>query len=127
MRVSDWSSDVCSSDLSGTGAGRHRLAKCGPICAGPPPGPRADRPRRSAGKGRSAVRPPRRASHADGRQGRGGGTARTVPVGRLAGRPVAHGGERGGTADRTSDVEGKRVAGREDLVGHRKIKKKKTK
>src|SRR3546814_16118374 len=43
MRISDWSSDVCSSDLGGAGGGGHALGGVHPAARG-----RADRDRRGA-------------------------------------------------------------------------------
>src|SRR3546814_16729849 len=103
MRISDWSSDVCSSDLSAGGCRAPRL--------------------------RSAWRPDRRGRHehpvargpvvcaAAGRVARGAGA-----LCRMLARPLGH----RAAADRESVVKGKSVSVRVD-VGGRSIIKKKTK
>src|SRR3546814_17579877 len=109
MRISDWSSDVCSSDLvavRGAGPGRSR--------------PGADRlARRGPGLG-SHPGARRRAGH--------GATAHGIAGvrGPTGGRDRAARRRRGaGSRDRKSVVEGKRVAVRVDLGGRRSLKKKK--
>src|SRR3546814_11481678 len=99
MRISDWSSDVCSSDLS-TG-GRKRKAGGWPA-AKPPSGASGrnwnnDMGPKGADWKKPAIRPPG-AMNARSRRGR---------------------------AERKSVVEGKRVSVRVDLGGRRIIKKKK--
>src|SRR3546814_18601867 len=105
MRISDWSSDVCSSDLVGR----------------PPEPIRAVAPSEPQGQG-SPERPhgrPRDAPDGDG------GPARGRPQddserGRARGGPHAP-----GRPDRQRVVEGKSVSVRVDIGGRRIIKKKK--
>ena len=76
--------------LQGLGVAEIAYQNAVALCAGPPPGPRADRRRRSRSeKADHAVRPSRRPPHADGGQGADRGAARAVPVGRAAGRSRA--------------------------------------
>src|SRR3546814_17322436 len=111
MRISDWSSDVCSSDRQPAIPDR-----CGRLSGG-------------AGKdARLAAAPFRQATQGEQARGRG---ARTRPA-----HAATHAGDhstRGGgsrsqarrLADRQSVVEGKSVSIRVDLGGGRIIKKKK--
>src|SRR3546814_16619431 len=100
MRISDWSSDVCSSDLQPCGAGRWlRRASC----------PDAT----SAGRRRSPC--PQRVGGAR----RVGGAAPVVPT--MAAVPAFKMPE---TLDRKSVGSGKSVSVRVDLVGRRSITKK---
>src|SRR3546814_18603231 len=116
MRISDWSSDVCSSDLSrclGGGAqGFHLRARAGRIGG--------DR-RGGGGFGGARPRLYRHAGAAQGQAsaGRLGGTA-AAPVPGAAVRR-----RRGPPADRTSVVSGNRLPVRVDLGGRRLFKKKK--
>src|SRR3546814_19239758 len=106
MRISDWSSDVCSSDLAG---GRSRSG----------PGRR-----RCPGRGRRRDRRPGPCGRRADRVGEAGGTRRS-PDGRRRGG--ANGGvaaDRQGGGDRTSAVSGKRVKVRVVIGGRRVIKKK---
>src|SRR3546814_12317602 len=98
MRISDWSSDVCSSDLPGA-------ARPAPG-AGTPRGGRSIRPPRMHARHRRGEFPARAGRRA---RRRGRGDAR-VDLAR---------------ADRKSVVEGKSVSVRVDLGGRRIIKKKK--
>src|SRR3546814_11218106 len=92
MRISDWSSDVCSSDLGNVPAGRIHKKTLTPSARCPPPS------RRSAGAPRS--RP---------------ATGRCHPPNRAGGnRRNAH-----GRPDRKSVGKGKSVAGGVDLGGRR--------
>src|SRR3546814_16711847 len=100
MRISDWSSDVCSSDLLGPDPGQrfrrhHHAAHPRPPHPDPPEHPLL--PRTAAGPRRPRRQP--------------GASPATVP------RPLPH-------ADRKSVVEGKSVSERLDLGGRRIIKKK---
>src|SRR3546814_16825128 len=95
MRISDWSSDVCSSDLS-----RSR--------------PRADRGRRTAA-GRPAARPAAPRPPCPSVRAAAAG----LPPEGYGRRPASPAG------DRKSVVEGKSVSVRVDLGGRRIIKKKK--
>src|SRR3546814_11602744 len=106
MRISDWSSDVCSSDLVGRGV----LA------------PARDRARRRAWHGGGAPAPARCPSV----RLCAAASGRMVRADRL---PAHHGAQSRGRAraDRKSVVEGKSVSVRVDLGGRRIIKKKQTK
>src|SRR3546814_13794588 len=103
MRISDWSSDVCSSDLGGAAGAASR----GGAAARPCRALRAPARRLSPWRGKAA----------DGRRGdrRGHGGRRAPAVG---------GGGR--LVDRKSGVEGKRGVVRVDLGGRRMIQKKQT-
>src|SRR3546814_16602041 len=97
MRISDWSSDVCSSDLRPTDPGRLRESDCGSHNRG---GQAPSRYRYLLGTDRlRRVRPAR--------------------------RPSGH--ACSGSKDRKSVVEGKSVSVRVDIGGRRIIKTKKTK
>src|SRR3546814_18674052 len=107
LRISDWSSDVCSSDL--------RLSvptRRGPSALRPPPASLLARSRR--------MRPPRSSSDGSSPRAASGGTRsqasdRSSPgTGATAERP----------SDRTSVGEGQSVAGRVDLGGRPDHKKK---
>src|SRR3546814_18545647 len=102
MRISDWSSDVCSSDL---GALPHRRTAPGrgggPAASGQ--GAELQQHQRHLAR-RDRQRPARRA-HAGGRRAR----------------------RRCAAGDRKSVVDGKSVAGRVDLGGRRILKKTKNK
>src|SRR3546814_17224204 len=98
MRISDWSSDVCSSDLNG-----HEHLRC--------------LRRKQVRKRRAEEREQRRRSARSG--------VRVVARG-LRSADAVHGGEAGGRRpDRKSVVWGKSVSVRVDLGGRRIIKKKK--
>src|SRR3546814_20124282 len=108
MRISDWSSDVCSSDLLGdVVAALHRAAVVEEDEW--PSGMRAERAQQIADR----QVPPKGGSGGGSEGGRGGG-------GRV--RHVALG--KGRHLDRKSVVEGKSVSVRVDLGGRRIIKKK---
>src|SRR3546814_20141348 len=94
MRISDWSSDVCSSDLQQRDGGLLRPAAPGL------PGLRL------RGSGGEVLRPPRRARR------------RRRHLGQGRGRPQGRGG-----GDRKSVVQGTRVSVRVDLGGRRRLKK----
>src|SRR3546814_11061870 len=105
MRISDWSSDVCSSDLV-LGRGR---------------GPAAVRmdPRHDSGLRLVGLCARTDACGLPAGSGVGSapvGRARRVEAGGAPGRP-------GGRRDRTSVVEGKSVSGRVERGGRRTIKK----
>src|SRR3546814_21087994 len=109
MRISDWSSDVCSSDLEQGGPGRRRGA-AGACGDGDP-------------RASELVRFPGR-RHSD-REGLGaGGAGGDQRRDRDAVDPEADG---GGGQDRKSGVLGKSVSVRVDLGGRRIIKKTNTK
>src|SRR3546814_11951967 len=111
MRISDWSSDVCSSDL-----GRAHAAP-------PPPAPPRHRPPRS-----SPAPPCRRRRRAVGGYGgrrRRSGSCWAWGIGSFPPLPCQRGKRGPGPPDRKSVVEGKSVSVRVDLVGRRIIKKKK--
>src|SRR3546814_17499167 len=114
MRISDWSSDVCSSDLTRGGPGGSRLFPAHPGDLRPPRG--SPHPRRGDvrhGPDRHAAR--LRTGGCDGRSDRGRqGPGRRLPADRRG-------------PDRKSVVEGKSVSVRVDLGGRRSIKKKTTK
>src|SRR3546814_13002721 len=98
MRISDWSSDVCSSDLPSDPGGRHRFLLAVAARSRAFLDRRAQRPR--AGDSGAASR-----DLPDGEGARGAGLAR-------------------GTGDRKDVVWGQSVAVRVDLGGRRIIKKK---
>src|SRR3546814_14268895 len=100
MRISDWSSDVCSSDLLGTG---HDLRRVDEAQRNEQPDQRGQHVDDRHGVDRLARPDPRREHGVVERDDEG-----------LAGR------------DRKSVVSGKRVSVRVDLGGRRIIKKKKT-
>src|SRR3546814_13926969 len=126
MRISDWSSDVCSSDLAGEAGGVAVGAEA----------------LREAGTAPQAAE---RAEHLDLRSH---GAAQVAPAARLPARqpgcavpgdaarqPIPAARQRGskarrlspwGQGDRKSVVEGKSVSGRVDIGGRRIIKKKNT-
>src|SRR3546814_9278898 len=121
MRISDWSSDVCSSDLQRgrIGIGHDAFLQAEIIRAAP---------RGAAGHWRRLY-----AGLANGARGRAGQTKETprpaLPTPPPArsfrhARPPASG--RGRRRDRKSVVSGKSVAVRVDIGGRRIIKKKKT-
>src|SRR3546814_12892190 len=99
MRISDWSSDVCSSDLPG-GAERRW-------------------PRNACGRARLPAFA-ERAGLAAGRAGIQPGRADTGTTGRLGGAATATGRR---AEDRKSVVEGKSVSVRVDLGGRRIMNK----
>src|SRR3546814_19876494 len=119
MRISDWSSDVCSSDLPSTGRNRTacRAARGGAdtspagLCQAPA----------FASHLHGGERPYRRVPGAAAPHSRCGGGNRTDPV-----RGHMAGGRRRKPADRTSVGEGKRGSVGLDLGGRRINKKKKT-
>src|SRR3546814_14595233 len=106
MRISDWSSDVCSSDLRHRRGGHRR----GPALRGARQGRRQGR--RGARTRNARARRPRAGLAAAGR-------GRLLP-GRDQGRAEIHG-------DRKSVVKGKSVSVRVALGGRRSSKKKKIK
>src|SRR3546814_11034060 len=124
MRISDWSSDVCSSDLSHS----HRLrlpdgagalaggARCGAVSAVLHPGP-DDLPLGQHGIRRRLVDPGR------AQQSQPLAAAGLPPEDRVAGQRGAA--APAGRVDRKSVVWGKSVSVRVDLGGRRIIKKKK--
>src|SRR3546814_12125544 len=122
MRISDWSSDVCSSDLriarQGRGAGRRawRGGGRGELQRAPAAA------RAQAGVGQDARRVSRLRAALRHTVRRRRGSARPS-LGRAP--PSARRDRR--AADRKSVVEGKRVSVRVDLGGRRIIKKKKHK
>src|SRR3546814_13594555 len=105
MRISDWSSDVCSSDL-----------REGPLRLGlhlqPAPPDQADDP-------------PRRRAQALGRPGRFYASLDALTRGALGGG-AGEGCRRPQQGDRKSAVQGKSVSVRVDLVGSGLMKKKTT-
>src|SRR3546814_13275061 len=109
MRISDWSSDVCSSDLRNDGHRNQTLSflpirPCRYRCrAGPP-----HRVRPEVGGGRK--------HH-----------LRPFPRGLIAGGRADRGEAQPGKPDRKSGEEGKRVSGRVELGGRRILEKKKKK
>src|SRR3546814_20313282 len=117
MRISDWSSDVCSSDLRlGTRASSPRRGRRGERRLLVPPSRPAAQPRAS-GSGMGGDR------HSTARRVSGGsGSVSAVapsPTGRLTGRFAEAGeaedgeqGPRSGGGDRESVVEGQSVPGR---------------
>src|SRR3546814_14997834 len=104
MRISDWSSDVCSSDLDLRGTGR-RLSLDGGLHLDPQHGRLDDRQLRQ--RGAAARLPAAPAEH---------GAARQL---------LPHRAGLGIGRDRKSVVEGKRVSVRVDSGGRRIIKTKK--
>src|SRR3546814_17088088 len=113
MRISDWSSDVCSSDLARTGArteGARDDKRRDPSASRPDAEARPARPQRRKRRGDRALggQGRRRAAHPPGR---------IDPVQRA--RP--------GRPDRQSVVEGKRETVRVNLGGDRMLNKKKKK
>src|SRR3546814_14193923 len=105
MRISDWSSDVCSSDL--TAAGDRRLAGLAGAQSTDSAGARA------AAGGASPADPPSGRSHPGYIE---------VGVPQCADRRRGHGVQR--RQDRKSGMSGKSVSVRVDLVGSRSNKKK---
>src|SRR3546814_17708855 len=114
MRISDWSSDVCSSDLRGCGrggAGKHLIAPLQRI---------------RHGRGRPDAK-----SGEDEHDGRATGDeeekpARTKPLHRPGCRKrTGRRAQRVAQEDRKSVVKGKSVSGRVAFGGRRDIKKKK--
>src|SRR3546814_16797517 len=103
MRISDWSSDVCSSDL----------------CRGASTGPRSSPPR-GTGRGTRG----RGGTRATRRPRRSGAPNRTAPQHPTSGLPRSSR-RRGG--DRKSGAMGKHVSVRGDIGGRRVVKKKKKK
>src|SRR3546814_687242 len=99
MRISDWSSDVCSSDLTGS----RRTRRSSPARRAPV-GRWSGGTRRTAGRSR------------EGRVARGSGRPARIRA-RGASRPACR------RTDRKSVVEGKSVSVRVDLGGGRSIKK----
>src|SRR3546814_13797404 len=117
MRISDWSSDVCSSDLAALSPRRQHQALSvalsdGRIYARGTAGARAGAA--AAARWRAGRPHPRRGADRD---------AVLSDLARATPRPGADG--RGcGIGDRKSVVEGKGVSGRLDIGGRRIIKKK---
>src|SRR3546814_12683243 len=121
MRISDWSSDVCSSDLSG--AGEQLAQHCRVVAAGAAGGGRAGLARRLAARAhvpeagparrRAAGARPAHAAAAGARRRRGARARLRLGIGR---RP-----------ERKSAVSGKSVSVRVDLGGRRSLTQKKTK
>src|SRR3546814_12792512 len=119
MRISDWSSDVCSSDLSALSRkGRPGKAGQGRAC-GLDDLAHALRSRHDGGDGAGNL--PRKERHR--LQVAGGGPQRRVGAEAIE-RPAVFAGDL--LADRQSVAAGKRVSVRVDLGGRRIIKKKKT-
>src|SRR3546814_17443869 len=123
MRISDWSSDVCSSDLPGqalevAGLAKHDLAA----------GPLQGQARRDAGARRAAVDLPSREDAGVACRRRGVGIAAVGEDGAVEKREVGIGGIRErdlGARDRKRVGSGKRRSVRVDLGGRRTHKKKK--
>src|SRR3546814_15282186 len=111
MRISDWSSDVCSSDLS---QDRDRLYRAGDMTG------REKAGKEMAGMAKSLERDPQVESILRGRERELG-----LEMGMGRGRDLSHqlthelgiGRDRGLGRDRKSVVEGKRVSVRVDLGG----------
>src|SRR3546814_19257379 len=129
MRISDWSSDVCSSDLSAQRAGAAPQARCLHGCHRSHSRGGWLGAAQTAAHGQTDLRAVARRAWLRGRlyhrQGLRARAAAAQPRGlRAAGprsRPCAGGFRRG---DRKSVVEGKRVSERVDSGGRRIIKKK---
>src|SRR3546814_12183687 len=113
MRISDWSSDVCSSDLSKT-----CVARCCPSFVHPPTSQGESKLVGARGLRAGANALDDRTREFE----RGLDTDVTCRRGDTHARPA-----RGGKEDRKSVVEGKSVSVRVDLGGRRFIKKKKIK
>src|SRR3546814_12857262 len=109
MRISDWSSDVCSSDLGAQGGN-----SAAQVQGVPTSGWRQPLPAHSTQRLQALV-----VSLPTGRR-RAGVLHRGVPKSHAGGGPC-----RTRSGDRKSVVEGKRVSVRVDLGGRRIIKKKK--
>src|SRR3546814_17355726 len=116
MRISDWSSDVCSSDLGGRNPLRCGGRQCGPEvgrhCADRTVPERSRRTRSRGGRYRQ------------GSPGRAGKRLRRNRVVARESQARDGGGRTGSRADRKTGGEGKSVVGRVDVGGGRGKKKK---